>query len=95
MCTTTEDSKQLIDDIRGGRLKPVPTGQRDTVDPEDTPALQKLRSICPERRGEDPIDEQVAIELLNHPSEYKRAVHLADLPTGQSGTGPAVSQAQP
>jgi carboxyl-terminal processing protease len=95
VCTTTEDSKQLIDDIRGGRLKPVPTGQRDTVDPEDTPALQKLRSICPERRGEDPIDEQVAIELLNHPSEYKRAVHLADLPTGQSGTGPVVSQAQP
>ena len=95
VCTTTEDSKRLIDDIRGGRLKPVPTGQRDTVDPEDTPALQKLRSICPERRGEDPIDEQVAIELLNHPSEYKRAVHLADLPTGQSGTGPAVSQAQP
>jgi hypothetical protein len=34
----------------------------------------------------------VAIELLTHPSEYNRAVHLADLP-GQSG--PAVSQAQP
>jgi carboxyl-terminal processing protease len=95
VCTTTEDSKQLLDDIRSGRLKPVPTGQRDTVDPEDTPALQKLRSICPERRGEEPIDEQVAIELLTHPSEYKRAVHLADLPTGQPGSGPAVSQAQP
>jgi carboxyl-terminal processing protease len=94
VCTTTEDSKQLLDDLRSGRLKPVPTGQRNAIDPEDTAALKKMRSICPERRGEDPIDEQVAIELLNHPSEYKRAVHLADLPTGQPG-GPAVSQAQP
>jgi carboxyl-terminal processing protease len=93
VCTTTEDGKQLIDDIRGGKLKPVPTGQRNAADPEDTATLQKLRSICPERRGEEPIDEQVAIELLNHPSEYKRAVHLADLPNGQGG--PAVSQAQP
>jgi len=92
VCTTTEDSKQLLDDIRTGRLKPLPTGQRNATDPEDTAALNKLRSTCPERRGEEPIDEQVAIELLTHPSEYNRAVHLADLP-GQSG--PAVSQAQP
>jgi carboxyl-terminal processing protease len=95
VCTTTEDGKQLLADLRSGRLKPVPTGQRNAIDPDDTAALKKLRSICPERRGEAPIDEQVAIELLNHPSEYKRAVHLADLPTGQPESGPAVSQVQP
>ena len=95
VCTTTEDAKQLLDDLRSGRLKPVPTGQRNAVDPDDTPAMEKLRSICPERRGEDPIDEQVAIELLNHPSEYRRAVHLADLADRAARTGPAVSQRSP
>lgn len=96
VCTTTEGERQVIDDLRTGRMKPVPTDVRNAVNPDDTPALKKLRSICPERRGEEPIDEQVAMELLTDPSLYKRAVHLADLPRGQDGTdGAVVSQAQP
>jgi carboxyl-terminal processing protease len=86
----------LIDELRQNLLKPVPTGIRNAVDPENETALKELRSLCPERRGEEAVDEQVALALLNQPSLYRRAVHLADLPSGhKQADAAAVSQAEP
>lgn len=98
VCTTLkgESAKQVIEDLRRGRLQPVPTGRRNAVDPADDTALKGLRSVCPERRGEEAIDEQVALELIAQPNLYRRAVHLADLPRGLAGSdSPVVSQADP
>jgi carboxyl-terminal processing protease len=98
VCTTANGSNAeiLIDELRKNRLKPIPTGIRNAVDPENTTALNELRSLCPERRGEEAIDEQVALQLITHPSLYRRAVHLADLPPGaKQSDGAVVSQAKP
>ena len=98
VCTTTNGSNAdlLIDELRKNQLKPIPTGLRNAVDPENTTALNELRALCPERRGEEAVDELVAMQLLTHPSLYRRAVHLADLPPGAKQTDQAVvSQAQP
>jgi carboxyl-terminal processing protease len=98
VCTTGNGSNAelLIDELRKNELKPIPTGIRNAVDPENTTALNELRSLCPERRGEEAIDEQVALQLLTHPSLYRRAVHLADLPPGaKQSDGAVVSQAKP
>jgi len=98
VCTTGNGSnaERLIDELRKNRLKPIPTAVRNAVDPENARALKDLRSLCPERRGEQVIDEQVALALLTHPSLYRRAVHLADLPPGGTPSDTAaVSQVQP
>ncbi|MGH6928210.1 MAG: hypothetical protein ACREEV_07830, partial [Dongiaceae bacterium] len=98
VCTTGngDNAELLINELRKNQLKPIPTGIRNAVDPENTDALNELRSLCPERRGEEAIDEQVALQLLTHPSLYRRAVHLADLPPGAKQTDQAVvSQAKP
>jgi carboxyl-terminal processing protease len=98
VCTTANggDVNRLIEELRRDRIKPVPTDLRNRVDPEDANALKQLRALCPERRGEEPIDEQVALHLLSHPSLYRRAVHLADLPLSEGQSDNAVvSQANP
>jgi carboxyl-terminal processing protease len=98
VCTTGNGNtaEVLIDELRRNELKPVPTDIRNGVNPEDTRALKELRSLCPERRGEEAVDEQVALQLLSHPSLYRRAVHLADLPRGWvPSDGAVVSQAKP
>ncbi len=97
ICTDKKDSaSQVIESLRRGRLTPIPTSVRNSVDPNDTPALSKLRSACPVRRGEEAVDVQVAQRLLEDPSLYRRAIHLADLPRSQAAPGSAaLSQVQP
>jgi carboxyl-terminal processing protease len=98
VCTTGNggSAEVLIEELRRNRLKPIPTNIRNRVHPEDMRALRELRSLCPERRGEEDIDENVALRLLSHPSLYRRAVHLADLPSGESQSdGAVVSQVRP
>ncbi|MGH6959167.1 MAG: S41 family peptidase, partial [Dongiaceae bacterium] len=97
ICTDHEDNvSRVIDALRRGRLTPIPTAVRNTVNPSDTPALNKLRAACPVRRGEEAVDVQVAQRLLEEPSLYRRAIHLADLPRGEATAGASVlSQVQP
>jgi carboxyl-terminal processing protease len=98
ICTNTkgETAKQLIGDLRQGRIKPVPTDLRNIEDPDNSPLLGRLRAICPVRSGEDPVDVEVALDLLARPGLYRRAVHLADVRTGPSpASAAAVSQVQP
>ncbi|GIK99287.1 MAG: peptidase S41 [Alphaproteobacteria bacterium] len=87
------DSDRVLADLDAGRLKPVPTSSRNSVDPADTAALDQLRAGCPQRRTEDGLDLVLALQLLKHPSLYARAVHLADTPGFTASTQPTVSQA--
>lgn len=98
VCTTLgkKGAKQVMDDLRQGRILPVPTARRNAADPEDTQGLKELRATCPERHGQEAVDEQVALDLVSHPSLYRRAVHLADLPGGSKGTvSAAAAQTDP
>lgn len=87
------DSDRVLADLTAGRLKPVPTTSRNTVDPADTAALDQLRAGCPQRRTEDGLDLVLALQLLGNPALYARAVHLADTPGFTASTQPTVSQA--
>jgi len=98
VCTNAkgETAKQLISDLRLGKIKPVPTDLRNIDDPDTSPVLGKLRAICPVRSGEDPVDVEVALDLLADPSLYKRAEHLADVRPGTAApSAAAVSQSLP
>jgi hypothetical protein len=99
VCTNEgeETAGQIIDALRGGQIKPVETAARVAVDPNDKPALDKLRATCPVRGGDEEIDLQVATRLLDDPTLYGRAIHLADLPSGYENPDKSavVSEAQP
>ncbi|MGH6928729.1 MAG: S41 family peptidase, partial [Dongiaceae bacterium] len=49
VCTTGngDNAELLINELRKDQLKPIPTGTRNAVDPENTNALNELRSLCP------------------------------------------------
>jgi carboxyl-terminal processing protease len=97
ICTNHGQEKvsDLIDELRQGRIQAIPTAQRNATNPEDTPALDRLRAACPARPGEEEIDEQVAARLLDDPTLYRRAIHLADLPRQPETGAGVISQAQP
>ena len=98
ICTNAkgETATQLITDLRRGRIKPIPTDLRNIDDPDNSPVLGRLRAICPVRDGEDPVDIEVAMDLLAEPGLYNRAVHLADVRTSPAAPNSAsVTQAQP
>jgi carboxyl-terminal processing protease len=99
LCTNDGDDSaaQVIIALRDGAIEPVETAARVAVNPSDKPALDKLRSVCPVRQGEQEIDMQIAVQLLQDPALYNRALHLADLPSGyvNPDQGAVVSEAQP
>src|SRR5262249_44276922 len=81
ICTDLDeqDPTAIMADLGTGRIKPVPVAQRDSVSPDDTPALEKLREECPAYRGPlRSVDLEVALRLLNQPRLYARAVALAE-----------------
>jgi carboxyl-terminal processing protease len=67
----------LIQDLRGGRLAPIPTAARNSVDPANTKALDELRKTCPAREEESESDLALALRLLDEPALYSRALALA------------------
>jgi carboxyl-terminal processing protease len=99
ICTSTgpggADADKLMRELAAGLLVPVPTAARNATDPADTEALDRLRAACPQRRTEDGLDLVLALRLLDNPTLYARAVHLADAPDLASSDQPALSQAQP
>jgi carboxyl-terminal processing protease len=73
-----QDATTIMSELGTGRLKPVPVAERDSVSPEDTPSLDRLRHECPAYRGTRAVDLEVALRLLNQPRLYARAVALAE-----------------
>ncbi|MEA2781480.1 MAG: carboxyl-terminal processing protease [Rhodospirillaceae bacterium] len=73
-----EDATSIMAELGTGRLKPIPVLQRDTVSPDDTASLDKLRAACPAFRGTRALDLDVALRLLNQPRLYAKAVALAE-----------------
>jgi carboxyl-terminal processing protease len=103
ICTNNglHDATKLIAALRDGKLLPVPTDLRASINPSDTAGLHKLRAACPLRssEGDDNLDLQLALQLLEDPALYERALHLAEPPGGYemtaSTTPDPVQQARP
>jgi carboxyl-terminal processing protease len=99
ICTDDEtlDATQIMADLGAGKIPPLPVAERDSVSPDDTPALDKLRALCPVYKAERAIDLQVALRLLTQPNLYGRAVALAAPKGNQPGDQSALNQtsAQP
>jgi carboxyl-terminal processing protease len=81
VCTSgEEDAGVLINELAAGELKQVPTMKRNTVRPDDVAGMDALRKTCPARHETDPIDLETAVRLLNRPTLFADAIHLASPP---------------
>jgi carboxyl-terminal processing protease len=81
VCTSGEkDAGVLIAELTAGELKQVPTTKRNTVHPDDVTAMDALRNTCPARHETDAIDLDTAVRLLNRPTLFADAIHLAAPP---------------
>jgi len=81
VCTSGEkDPGVLINELAAGELKQVPTNKRNTVRPDDIAGMDALRKTCPARHEADPIDLETAVRLLNRPTLFADALHLAAPP---------------
>jgi len=98
ICTDDEslDATQIMAELGAGRIPPLPVAERDSVSPEDTQALDRLRARCPVYKAERAIDLEVALRLLTQPNLYGKAVALAepagDLPASQSALNQTTTQ---
>jgi carboxyl-terminal processing protease len=81
VCTVGQhDAGQLIAALAAGELQQVPTGKRNAVRPDDIAGMDALRRTCPARHDTDPIDLETAIRILNRPTLFADALHLAQPP---------------
>lgn len=91
LCTkaaaSASDIDALVDKLRHGAIAPVPTAQRDALDPSDVAALDRMRASCPMRSDEDESDLRLALKLLGEPALYDRALALAGQPDLASAAG--------
>lgn len=82
ICTVgRHNADSVLRDLSQGRLKAVPTAQRNATKPDDTAALDALRKTCPARIDDDPIDMAVAEHLLHQPALFANAIRLAVPPS--------------
>lgn len=97
ICTIAEkaDAGPILVALRSGKIMPLPTGTRNAANPNDEAALERLRAGCPVRRGEEAVDLEVALRLLEDPALYARALHLADPPGLAASAAASLPQAEP
>lgn len=85
ICTSGRDARELIADLRDGRLRPIPVTQRNALTPTDSAAMNRLRESCPQVKSEPSGDLEVALALIRQPLLYAKALALG------GPTSPAVS----
>jgi carboxyl-terminal processing protease len=78
VCTAGQkDAGALMSELAAGSLHQVPTAKRNSVRPDDVAGMDALRKTCPARHEDDPIDLDTAIRILNRPTLFADALHLA------------------
>jgi hypothetical protein len=63
--------------LKEGKVSPLPTALRNSATPEDAPVLDRLRSGCPARKTDEPVDVDVAVKLVENGALYRQALNLA------------------
>jgi len=91
VCTATGNAAEpILAALKDGKVSPLPIALRNSATPEDVPVLDRLRSGCPARKTDEPVDVDVAVKLVENDALYRRALNLAmlaDTVTASSGSG--------
>lgn len=78
VCTAGNSAAEpILTALEDGKISPLPIALRSSARTEDTPVLDRLRSACPSRKTDEPIDVQVAVKLIENGALYRRALNLA------------------
>ncbi len=95
ICTARDgaDPDALIAALGSDRLPPLPVVWRNSVEHNDATALKELRATCPIRRNEQPVDLELALDLLHNATLYDRALGLAGQPVLTVSSDPTVPEA--
>ncbi|HVO04186.1 MAG TPA: S41 family peptidase [Candidatus Cybelea sp.] len=93
VCTAGQkDAGTLIAELSAGKLQGVPTAERNSIQPDDTTAMDALRKTCPGRHEPDAIDLDTAVRLLNRPNLFAEALRLAVPPVLSAGEPAAAKE---
>jgi carboxyl-terminal processing protease len=78
ICTSEGNVKatSVIGKLRHGSLPPLNVTARNTVTPDDTATLKRLRAKCPARNSMPEVDLQVALGVLTDRTLYAEAMRL-------------------
>jgi carboxyl-terminal processing protease len=82
ICTARDDidADTVIAALGADTLPPLPIVWRNSVAHDDMAALKELRATCPIRRNDEPEDLELALDLLENPTLYARALTLSGPP---------------
>jgi len=83
ICTSGDgaDHAALMAALGSDKLPPLPVVWRNSVEHDNMAALNELRATCPVQREEQPVDLELALDLLHNSALYDRALRLAGEPT--------------
>ncbi len=76
--------------LRDGKVSPLPIALRNAANRDDEPVLDRLRTACPARKTDEPVDVDVAVKLVVNGALYRQALSLAalgDAVTASTGDG--------
>jgi carboxyl-terminal processing protease len=80
VCTAQGSAAEpILTALRDGKVSPLPIALRNAATPEDVPVLDRLRSGCPARKTDEPVDVDVAVKLVQNGALYRQALNLAVL----------------
>jgi carboxyl-terminal processing protease len=78
VCTASDSAAEhILAALKDGKVSPLPIALRNSATPEDVPVLDRLRSSCPARKTDEPVDLDVAVKLVNDGPLYRQALSLA------------------
>jgi carboxyl-terminal processing protease len=78
VCTSGDSAAEVIlAALKNGKVSPLPIALRNSATPEDAPVLERLRSGCPSRKTDEPVDVDVAVKLVGNGTLYRQALNLA------------------
>jgi carboxyl-terminal processing protease len=82
VCTAGGSAAEaILAALKDGKVSPVPIALRNSATPEDVRVLDRLRSGCPARKTDEPVDVEVAVKLVENGALYRQALTLALAPT--------------
>ena len=64
----------VLEGLRSGRMPIERSKQTEDIAPNDEDGVTRIRSLCPGAEGENGLDLEIALELLNNPSLYAKAI---------------------
>jgi carboxyl-terminal processing protease len=78
VCTAGDSAAdRILAALKDGTISPLPIALRNSARPEDMPVLVRLRSGCPARKTDEPVDLDVAVKLIENTALYRQALNLA------------------